>query len=86
MIANRGIELAETFEEFQEYTAPFRRVLEDFLRRFQASGEIEPTLDAETTAFVLRDLLDRSIKAKLCFAHDRWAEETSVLVRRALAA
>jgi AcrR family transcriptional regulator len=86
MIANRGIELAETFEEFQEYTEPFRTVLEDFLRRFQAAGEIDPTLDPVTTAYVLRDLLDRSIKAKLCFGHDQWAEATSVLVRRALAA
>jgi AcrR family transcriptional regulator len=86
MIANRGIELAETFEEFLEHTAPHREVLEDFLRRFQASGAIEPSLDVTTTSYVLRDLLDRSIKAKLCFGQDTWAEETSVLVRRALAA
>ena len=32
------------------------------------------------------DLLDRSLKAKLCFSQDTWAEQTSVLVRRALAA
>ncbi len=86
MIANRGIELADTFEEFLEHTAPHREVLEDFLRRFQQSGEIEPTLDVTTTAYVLRDLLDRSIKAKICFGQDQWAEQTSVLVRRALAA
>ena len=84
MIANRGVELAETFEEFLEYTQPVRAVLEDFLRRFQAAGKIEPSLDPQTTAFVLRDLLDRSIKAKVCFGQDRWAEETSVLLRRAL--
>ena len=86
MIANRGIELADTFEAFLEHTAPHRAVLEEFLQRFQASGEIEPTLDVTTTAYVLRDLLDRSIKAKLCFDQDLWAEQTSVLVRRALAA
>ena len=86
MISNRGIELADTFEEFLEHTAPHRAVLEDFLRRFQESGEIEPTLDVVTTAYVLRDLLDRSIKAKICFGQDQWAEQTSVLVRRALAA
>ena len=86
MIANRGIELAETFEQFLEHTAPHRQVLEEFLTRFQASGEIEPTLDVTTTAYVLRDLLDRSLKAKLCFGQDGWAEQTSVLVRRALAA
>jgi AcrR family transcriptional regulator len=86
MIANRGIELAETFEEFLECTAPYREVLEEFLRAFQANGSIEPTLDVTTTAYVLRDLLDRSIKAKLCFHHEQWGEQTSVLVRRALAA
>ena len=86
MIANRGIELADTFEQFLEYTAPHRKVLEEFLERFQASGEIEPTLDVVTTTYVLRDLLDRSLKAKLCFGQDMWAEQTSVLVRRALAA
>jgi AcrR family transcriptional regulator len=86
MIANRGVELAETFEEFLEHTAPFRSVLEEFLRRFQAAGKIEPSLDPVTTAYVLRDLLDRSVKAKICFGQDAWAEQTSVLVRRALAA
>ena len=86
MIANRGIELADTFEQFLDHTAPHRAVLEEFLERFQASGEIEPTLDVRTTAYVLRDLLDRSLKAKLCFGQDKWAEQTSVLVRRALAA
>ena len=86
MIANRGIELAETFEEFLHHTAPHREVLEEFLRRFQASGAIEPTLDVTTTTYVLRDLLDRSIKAKVCFGQDAWGEQTSVLVRRALAA
>jgi AcrR family transcriptional regulator len=86
MIANRGVELAETFEAFLEHTAPHREVLEEFIRNFQASGAIEPTLDVTTTSYVLRDLLDRSIKAKLCFGQDGWAEETSVLVRRALRA
>ena len=86
MIANRGIELAETFEDFLAHTAPHRQVLEEFLTRFQAMGAIEPTLDVTTTAYVLRDLLDRSIKAKVCFDQHAWAEQTSVLVRRALAA
>jgi AcrR family transcriptional regulator len=86
MIANRGIELAKTFDDFLEMTAPFRGVLEDFLQRFQATGEIERGLDVATTAYVLRDLLDRSIKAKICFEQDGYAEATSVLVRRALAA
>ena len=86
MIANRGVELAETFEDFLEMTAPFRSVLEDMLARFQSSGEIDASLDPRTTAYVLRDILDRSIKAKICFSQDDYAEATSVLVKRALAA
>lgn len=86
LIANRGIELASTYEEFLEVTAPFRNVLESFLRRFQESGAVDRSLDPVTTACVLRDLLDRSIKAKICFSNDAYAEATSVLVRRALAA
>ena len=86
LVSNRGMELAETFDDFLEMTAPFRTVLEDLLVRFQATGEIDADLDPVTTAYVLRDLLDRSIKAKHCFGHDGYAEATSVLVRRALAA
>ena len=86
MIANRGVELCATFEEFLAVTAPFRGVIEAFLRRFQASGEISASIDPVTTACVLRDLLDRSITAKVCFGHDGYAEATSLLVRRALAA
>src|SRR3712207_640729 len=53
MIANRGVELAETFEDFLEMTAPFRAVIEDFLTRFQGTGEIQRDLDVPTTAYVL---------------------------------
>ena len=84
LIANRGIELAETFDDFLELTAPFRSVLEGFLARWQATGDIERTLDPTTTAYVLRDLIDRSIKAKICFGQDGYADATSTLVRRAL--
>lgn len=85
-IANRGVELAETFEDHLEYTAPFRAVLEDLLRRLQAGGKIDSGLDPVATAYLVRDLLDRSVRAKIIFGQDRWAEETAQLVRRALAA
>jgi AcrR family transcriptional regulator len=84
-IANRGVELAETFEDFLAFTAPFRAVIEDLVRRLQAAGAVDPTLDPVTTAYLVRDLLDRSVKAKVCFGQDRWAEETAQLVSRALA-
>ena len=86
VIANRGIELADNWDEFLEITAGWRLPLEDFLRRFQELGEIDASLDVTITACVLRDVLDRSMKAKVCFGQDDYAAATSLLVRRALAA
>jgi AcrR family transcriptional regulator len=86
VIANRGIELANTWDEFLELTAAWRGALEDFLRRFQASGEVAGSLDVMTTACVLRDILDRSMKAKVLFGQDHYADATSLLVQRALSA
>ena len=84
-IANRGIELARDWEEFAEMTAGWREPLEDFLHRMQAVGQVDDTLDPVTTACVLRDVLDRSMKAKCLFGKHDYAQATSVLVRRALA-
>jgi AcrR family transcriptional regulator len=84
VIANRGIELANTWDEFLELTGAWRGALEDFLRRFQASGDVAESLDITTTACVLRDVLDRSMKAKVLFGQDHYADATSVLVRRAI--
>ena len=86
VIANRGIELAKDWQEFLDITAGWREPLEEFLRRFQANGEIEATLDPMTTACVMRDILDRSMKAKVCFGQHEYAQATSLLGRRALAA
>ncbi len=84
-IANRGIELARDWDEFAELTAGWREPIEDFLQRMQAIGQVDDTLDPRTTACVLRDVLDRSMKAKCLFGKDDYARATSVLVRRALA-
>lgn len=86
LIANRGFELAGTWDEFTALTAPWREPLERLLRRFQASGQVAKTLDPEMTAYVLRDVLDRSMKAKVLFGQDQYARATSTLVLRALAA
>jgi len=85
IIANRGFELA-TWDEFTALTAPWREPLERLLRRFQSTGEVTKALDPEMTAFVLRDVLDRSMKAKVLFGQDQYAQATSTLVLRALAA
>jgi AcrR family transcriptional regulator len=83
-IANRGYELAERFEDWLALTEPWRVQLEAFLTRLQVKGEVEPTLDVTTTAYVMRDLLDRTMKARVLFGETGYAEAIATLVRRAL--
>ena len=83
-IANRGFELAERFEEWLALTEPWRVQLEAFLRGLQARGEVEPSLDVVTTAYVMRDLLDRTMKARVLFGEFGYAEAIATLVGRAL--
>lgn len=85
LVANRGVELCGEFEAFLELTAPWRQALEDFIRRFQERGEIEPSLDVTTTACLLRDVLDRAVKARVLFGQTRYAESVATLSHRALA-
>ena len=83
-IANRGYELAEQFDEWLALTEPWRMQLEAFLRRLQERGEVEPSLDVVTTAYVMRDLLDRTMKARVLFGETDYADAIATLVRRAL--
>lgn len=84
-IANRGVELASDWEEWCRITAPWRDALEHFLRTFQERGAVDGSLDVPTTANVLRDLLDRAVKARVLFGQQEYALATATLVRRALA-
>ncbi len=84
-VANRGYELAEAFDAWLALTEPWRVQLEAFLHDLQDRGEVEPGLDVVTTAYVLRDLLDRTMKARVLFGDDRYADAIATLVRRALA-
>ena len=83
-VANRGYELAERFDEWLALTEPWRVQLEAFLRRLQDRGEVERSLDVETTAYVMRDLLDRTMKARVLFGETHYADAIATLVRRAL--
>ncbi|HEX2087190.1 MAG TPA: helix-turn-helix domain-containing protein [Solirubrobacteraceae bacterium] len=83
-IANRGYELAEEFGEWLTLTEPWRVQLEAFLMRLQERGQIEPSLDVVTTAYVLRDLLDRTMKARVLFGERVYADAIATLVGRAL--
>ncbi len=80
--ANRGIELAPDFETWASITAPWREALERFLVRFADDGGAD--FDVVTTAYVMRDLLDRTMKARVLFAETGYADAIAVLVRRAL--
>ncbi len=84
-IANRGVELAEDWEDWCRITAAWREALERFLRTFQERGEVDESIDVVTTANVLRDLLDRAVKARVLFGQQEYALATATLVRRALA-
>ena len=83
-IANRGYELAERFDEWLALTSPWRVQLEAFLAKLQLRGEIDGDLDLETTAYVMRDLLDRTMKARVLFGEFGYADAIATLVRRAL--
>jgi AcrR family transcriptional regulator len=83
-VANRGFELAEDFDEWLTLTAPWRIHLEAFLVQLQERGDVEGTLDVERTAYVMRDLLDRTMKARVLFGETAYADAIATLVRRAL--
>ena len=83
--ANRGIELAPDFATWSEITAPWREALERFIGRFADGGGDQADLDTTTTAYVLRDLLDRAAKAHVFFGEHDYGAATAALVRRALA-
>ena len=83
-VANRGYELAEEFDEWLALTAPWRTHLEAFLVQLQERGEVDRSLDVERTAYVMRDLLDRTMKARVLFGETAYADAIATLVRRAL--
>ncbi len=83
-VANRGYELAEEFDEWLALTSPWRTHLEAFLVQLQERGEVDRSLDVERTAYVMRDLLDRTMKARVLFGETSYADAIATLVRRAL--
>jgi AcrR family transcriptional regulator len=85
LVANRGIELCPDYEQWCELTAPWREGIERFIRRYQQSGEVSQEINVETTAMVIRDVVDRAVKAKILFGELDYADEMVRLLRRALA-
>jgi AcrR family transcriptional regulator len=85
LIANRGIELCEDWAGWLQVTASWRDGIEQFLTRFQRSGDVDGSLDVTTTTYLVRDLLDRAAKARVLFNQTGYADATVKLLRRALA-
>jgi AcrR family transcriptional regulator len=85
LVANRGIELCPDYEQWCQLTAPWREGIERFLRRYQQSGDVSQEIDVERTAMVIRDVVDRAVKAKILFGELDYADEMVKLLRRALA-
>ena len=53
--------------------------------RWRDSHDIEPKIDLEIAAYVVRDTFDRAAKAAVLFDDLRYAQATVALIRRALA-
>ena len=84
--ANRGIELAPDFAAWSSITAPWREALERLLERHGDDRDGAESVDVTTSAYVLRDLLDRAAKAQVLFDNHDYAAATAALVRSALGA
>jgi AcrR family transcriptional regulator len=85
LVANRGIELCPDYEQWAQLTAPWREGIERFLRHFQQTGEVSQEIDVTRTAMVIRDVVDRAVKAKILFDQQEYADAMVTVLRRALA-
>ena len=85
LVANRGFELTGDYAEWLAITAPWREGIERFLRRFQERDLVAHDLDVPMTAAVVRDLVDRAVKARVLFGQPAYANAMTRVLRRALA-
>ena len=86
LIANRGLELVDSLDEYMTRTAPAREWLEQFVKDWQRDGSIDARIRPSVTARVLRDALDRAAKAYIVFGDRNYGRDLAELVRRGLAA
>src|SRR3954447_17054787 len=84
LIANRGLELLDDFEEWMNRTAPARDWLEGFIREWQQQGAIDKRVRPQVTARVLRDGLDRASKAYIVFGDRNYGRDLAEVLRRGL--
>jgi AcrR family transcriptional regulator len=84
LVANRGLELVDDFDEWMNRTAPAREWLERFIEEWQENGVIDGRMRPAVTARVLRDALDRAAKAFILFGDRNYGRDLAELVRRGL--
>lgn len=85
LVANRGLELVDDFDEWMNRTAPAREWLEGFVKEWQKQGAVDPRVRPAVTARVLRDALDRAAKAFILFGDRNYGRDLAELLRRGLA-
>jgi AcrR family transcriptional regulator len=86
LIANRGLELVDSLDEWMTRTAPARDWLEAFIAEWQSQGAIDARVRPPVIARVLRDSLDRAAKAFILFGDRNYGRDAVELTRRGLAA
>ncbi|HWT95214.1 MAG TPA: hypothetical protein VN238_19615 [Solirubrobacteraceae bacterium] len=86
VLINLALERLRLFEELSEVLEPWSDALRDALAHAQELGVVNRDLDVDTTAFVLRDVLDRTAKAYVVFGQRPYREASAALVRAALRA
>jgi AcrR family transcriptional regulator len=84
LVANRGLELVDDFDEWMNRTAPAREWLESFIKEWQEHGVIDARVRPAVTARVLRDALDRAAKAFILFGDRNYGRDLAELLRRGL--
>lgn len=84
LVANRGLELVDDFDEWMNRTAPAREWLEGFIKEWQQHGVIDARVRPAVTARVLRDALDRAAKAFIVFGDRNYGRDLAELLRRGL--
>ena len=84
LVANRGLELVDDFDEWMTRTAPAREWLEGFLRHWQEQGALDQRLRPAVSARILRDQLDRAAKAFILFGDRNYGRDLAELLRRGL--
>jgi DNA-binding transcriptional regulator YbjK len=85
-LINMTLEQLRLFEELSAVLEPWSDALRDALEHAQELGVVNRDLDVGTTAFVLRDVLDRTAKACVVFGQRSYREASAALVRAALRA